>query len=78
MGIAHFRTKLKAGEVQHDNVMYYFLGIEGDKKGREARDSPSPDYPEYKTPSYHKKTTDYLSKQVITGLSRPYLNTSPP
>ena len=52
--------------------------IEGDNwDERQERDSPSPDYPEYRTPSYHTRTTNYLSNQVIS-LSRPYLNTAHP
>ena len=40
---------------------------------REARDSPSPDYTNHTTPSYHTKTAKYLSNQVLTGLPRLYL-----
>ena len=46
----------------------------------EARASDlSPDYyPEYKTPTYHTKPIQVISIRTITGLSRPYLNTSSP
>ena len=37
-----------------------------------------PNFPEDKTPAYHTKRVQIISIQKFTGLSRPYLNTSPP
>ena len=42
--------------------------------GRKARDFPSHAYPEYQTPYSMLENGHFLTNQVITGLSRPYLN----
>ena len=70
MGMSPVLLTFVRSSKRDKSSLHYFLGIES-HNWDERQETPSPDYPGYKTPSYHTKTADYLSNHVITGLSRP-------